>query len=121
MSKYLYRIVDQTDWEIAQREGVVPRCGADDRDGFVHLSTENDYLETANRYFVPAERPLALVVDEAALGGTLRWEVVTRRGGVRFPHLYAAGIPLQSVRGIIRLDHGDNGFVAQAMIPFCAR
>ena len=105
----VYRVISGEDWEIAQRTGVVPRCGADERDGFVHLSTADTMLETANLYFEPAEAPLIVEVLTRQLGAALRWEEVASRGGERFPHLYAPGIPYHAITAYIALEvHADG-------------
>ena len=101
--KTVYRVISSEDWEAAQRTGVVPRCGADERDGFVHLSTSDTMLETANLYFEPEEAPLIIEVLTQALGEALLWEVVASRGGQRFPHLYAEGIPYEAINATIEL------------------
>ena len=113
MNEYIYRVVSLEDWNQTQKVGCVPRCGADDRDGFVHLSTEETMLETANLYFETSEQPLALQIDPKVLGDDLKWEAVESRGGAAFPHLYAEGIPLAAVRAAIVLDHSrESGFSA---------
>ena len=113
MNDFIYRVVSLEDWEQAQRLGRVPRCGADDRDGFVHLSTEKTFIETANLYFETSEAPLALEIDPKLLGDDLKWEAVASRGDVVFPHLYSEGIPLSAVRAVISLDHStQSGFTA---------
>ena len=100
----VYRVISGEDWEIAQRTGVVPRCGADERDGFVHLSTADTMLETANLYFEPAEAPLIIEVLTRQLGAALRWEEVASRGDKLFPHLYAPGIPYHAITAHIALE-----------------
>ena len=100
----VYRVISSEDWEAAQRTGIVPRCGADVRDGFIHLSTSDTMLETANLYFQPEEAPLIVEVLTQALGEALLWEVVTSRGGQRFPHLYAEGIPYEAISALIELE-----------------
>ena len=108
MNNYIYRVVSLEDWNQTQKLGCVPRCGADDRDGFVHLSTEETMLETANLYFETSEQPLILEIDPKVLGEDLKWEEVESRGGAEFPHLYSDGIPLQAVRAAIVLDHTER-------------
>jgi len=111
MDDFIYRVVSLEDWEQAQRLGRVPRCGADDRDGFVHLSTEKTFIETANLYFETSEAPLALEIDPKLLGDDLKWEAVASRGDAAFPHLYSKGIPLSAVRAVIPLEHSaQSGF-----------
>ena len=109
-SQQVYRVISGEDWEQTKLRALVPRCGADERDGFVHLSTEETLLETANLYFEPGEEPVVLEVDVAALGESLKWEPVESRGGALFPHLYAAGIPMASVRAMVALVHTTEGF-----------
>ena len=112
MNNSLYRVVSLEDWEETQKLGRVPRCGSDERDGFVHLSTEETFIETANLYFEISESPLALEIDPEHLGNDLKWERVASRGDVAFPHLYSEGIPLSAVRAVISLDHfTQSGFI----------
>ena len=87
MNEFLYRVVSLEDWEEAQGLGRVPRCGSDDRDGFVHLSTEETFIETANLYFEISEAPLALEIDPKLLGDDLKWESVASRGVRSFSSL----------------------------------
>ena len=103
MSLLLYRIIPKAEWAdtVANRE--VPLCGADERDGFVHLSTVETLLETAGLYFTPDEEPIALEIESTRLGDSLKWEPVGSRGGVEFPHLYGGGIPLESITGVVVL------------------
>lgn len=108
MSRCIYRVVSREDWEQAQALGHVPRSGADDRDGFVHLSTLETVLQTANLYFDVSEEPRVLKIDAALLGDDLKWESVASRGGARFPHLYAPGIPLSTVQAAIILEHAEE-------------
>ena len=83
----VYRVISGEDWEIAQRTGVVPRCGADQRDGFVHLSTADTMLETANLYFEPVEAPLIIEVLTSRLGDALQWVLSrSRRDAGRQPN-----------------------------------
>ena len=111
MNDSIYRVVSLEDWEQAQRLGRVPRCGSDDRDGFVHLSTEETVIETANLYFVQSEAPLALEIDARLLGDDLKWEAVASRGGAVFPQLHSEGIPLAAVRALVCLDYSyESGF-----------
>ena len=104
----VYRVISKEDWETAQRTGIVPRCGADERDGFVHLSTSDTMLETANLYFQPEEAPLIVEVLTQALGEALLWELVVSRGNQHFPHLYAEGIHCEAISALIELELDSN-------------
>ena len=106
----IFRVLGASDWEETLRTGIVPPCGSDTRDGFIHLSAHGDVLQTANLYFVPDEEPLVLEVQTSHLGTNLRWEPVPSRDNKEFPHLYAPGIPLDAVLATHSLDHQKDGF-----------
>ena len=108
--EHVYRVISGEDWEQTKFSDVVPRGGADARDGFVHLSTEDTVLETANLYFEASENPVLVEINTKELGKALRWEAVESRDGKVFPHLYAAGIPMAAVRGVVVLEHSSEGF-----------
>jgi uncharacterized protein (DUF952 family) len=94
--------------------GMVLPSAVDRRDGFIHLSTRETMIETANLYFKVSESPVLLEVDAGLLGSKLRWEKVSSRENQHFPHLYAEGIPLTSIRAVIVLEHGAEGFTIGA-------
>ena len=106
----VYRVISKEDWEIAKQVGRVPRCGSDERDGYVHLSTAETMIQTANLYFEPAEEPLIIELQSQALGTSLRWEKVACQDQ-SFPHLYAEGIPYHAVTACIELVVHNQGFV----------
>lgn len=66
--------------------GVYSGSTDDRRDGFIHLSTADQWPATRERYFADAAELWLVECD--GLGDALRWEV--SRGGARFPHLYRA-------------------------------
>jgi uncharacterized protein (DUF952 family) len=104
--KPLFRVIPTSDWHRARETGRVPRCGADQRSGFVHLATEHTALTTANLYFDPDEAPLALELDPEALGAQLEWDVPSDAHG---PHLYGEGIPCSAVRACWVLTSASDG------------
>ena len=108
--KKVFRVLGKSDWALSHDAGIVPPCGSDSRDGFIHLSRFEDIIDTANLYFDLSESPLVLEVDAEALGDKLRWEKVASRGGRSFPHLYAPGIPLKAVRATHPLTHDGTSF-----------
>ena len=106
----VYRVISNEDWEITKHVGRVPRCGSDERDGYVHLSTADTMLQTANLYFEPAERPLIIELHSRALGAALRWEKEASLDDQLFPHLYSEGIPYHAVTACIELVPHSQGF-----------
>ena len=91
----IYKICQRTAWRAAEAAGWFRGAPADQRDGFIHLSTAAQLAETAAKHFAGASDLMLVAVDAAALDGELKWE--TSRSGKLFPHLYAA-LPLTAVR-----------------------
>ncbi|GAB5374116.1 MAG: DUF952 domain-containing protein [Acuticoccus sp.] len=58
------------------------------RDGFVHLSAEDQLLGTLAKHFAGEAGLVAARCDPARMGEGLRWE--PSRGGALFPHLFRA-------------------------------
>lgn len=82
----VYKIFRRAEWEALRAEGETRGAPIDLADGYIHLSTAAQVVETAARHF-GAESDLVLVaVDSTKLGEALRWE--PSRGGQLFPHLY---------------------------------
>ncbi len=104
----VYRIIDKELWESI--EGAIPLAPIDIQDGYIHLSTVDSVLETANLYF-PKDRPLVvLAFDSERFGTTLKWEYVATRG-VEFPHVYAACLRKRDVAEVVPLIVKDGRFV----------
>ena len=78
-NQFLYRLVTEAEWQIAQVSQKVPLSAFDRRSGFVHLSTLEQGLETARLYF--SSPLLALEIEANRLGEDLKWEKVPAREG----------------------------------------
>jgi uncharacterized protein (DUF952 family) len=79
----LFHITTSTAWAAAQRAG---EYRADlDHDGFVHLSTEWQWLTVRQRFYRNMSDLVLLVIDETRLSCEVRYE---RADGDDFPHLY---------------------------------
>jgi len=82
----VFKILTRADWEAASTAGVFTGAAVDLKDGFIHLSAEEQWRETLRLHFAD-QRDLVLVeFDAEALGPALKWE--PSRGGALFPHLY---------------------------------
>lgn len=97
---FLYHI---TDWPFA---GFSPPASLQS-EGFVHLCSAGQLLATAQRWYAQESEVGVMVLEEAALGSTLRWEDLYDHGEA-FPHLYSE-IPSQAVVGVVRLTRDDRG------------
>ncbi|GAA2396690.1 DUF952 domain-containing protein [Dactylosporangium salmoneum] len=96
----IYKILLPAEWDAFEAAGVFEGSPLDLADGYVHLSTAEQVSRTAGRFFAGAGELVVAAVDEAPLGGALRWE--TNDHGT-FPHLYAP-LPMSAVAGVRRFD-----------------
>ena len=106
---FVYRIIAAADWVKAQETGIVPYGDIDRRDGYMHLSTRAQTLETAARYFAGRGDLLVLEIMCTDIKDNLQFEAVAERGGERFPHLYAQ-LPVTLVRRALTLSNMGSGF-----------
>jgi uncharacterized protein (DUF952 family) len=97
----IYKLLTTAEWEAAREAGEFRGSAVDLADGYVHFSSAEQVVETAQRYFEGQRGLTMLGVDENTLGDGLRWE--PSRGGALFPHLYAA-LPVGSVVTAVPLD-----------------
>lgn len=85
-SKTVFKILTRAEWEAASASGVFTGAAVDLKDGFIHLSAEDQWRETLRLHFA-GQTDLVLAAFEAeALGPVLKWE--PSRGGALFPHLH---------------------------------
>ncbi|WP_113444347.1 DUF952 domain-containing protein [Rhizobium cremeum] len=94
LQRIIYKIVPQELWQEARAEGIFRGAAIDLQDGYIHFSTAEQAVETAQRHFAGVAGLLLVAVEAAALGDALRYE--PSRGGDFFPHLYA-DLPLGAV------------------------
>ena len=87
MSDLAYKLVDRAEWEAAVAVGSYSGSGVDRTDGYIHMSTRGQLLETARKHYAARHDLVLVTVDLTGLGEALRWE--PSRGGDLFPHLYA--------------------------------
>jgi len=106
----IYRIVTEAELSTAKESGRVPRNGADEASGFIHLSPHAEVLTTASRYYSAHPKLFVLEVNAEALGPALKWEIVNSRNNVSFPHLYAPNIRWESVIKVHTLVINKQGF-----------
>jgi len=88
VTKTIYKIFRIDEWSSAEREGRFLGSPDDNRDGFIHLSTAEQLHGTLAKHFVDENEIVLAAIEVSMLGDNLKWEI--SRGGMRFPHLYAA-------------------------------
>ncbi|MEL7487876.1 MAG: DUF952 domain-containing protein [Pseudomonadota bacterium] len=98
----------EDDWRAARGRQYVPYADIDDRDGYLHLSTYDQALETARRYFSGHTDLLALEIPLVAIADAVTFEPVPERNNEAFPHLFGR-LPTDAVRRVIPLRASDDG------------
>ena len=106
MATTIYKICPEPLWRAAERAGTFAGAPVDLADGYIHFSTEAQVEETAAKHFAGQSGLLLVAVDEARLGGTLKYEA--SRGGALFPHLYGP-LDLAAVVWVKPLPVGSDG------------
>ncbi len=107
--EFVYRLATAEEWAAAVKSGVAPTRDIDERDGYFHLSTRAQTLETARLYFADAEELLALEIPLHEIAAATKFELAPKRGE-EFPHLYGA-LTVTQVSRAIRLLRTADGFV----------
>jgi len=85
MGMTIYKVLTREQWHAAQR-GAPVRAPVDERDGYVHFSTEATLQGTLDKWFRDETGAVLLTFDSDQFGDALRWEPA--RGGELFPHVY---------------------------------
>lgn len=106
MSTVAYKLVDAAEWRAARAAGAYEGSAVDRADGYIHMSTAVQLVETGRRHYAGREGLLLLEVALDGLGAALRWE--PSRVGELFPHLYAP-LPLEAARGERELAVDSEG------------
>ncbi len=83
----LFHLATRADWDARGATAYVP-AGLS-REGFVHCSSVDQVVRTANRLFTGRRDLLLLVIEPSALGSTVVWEDLYD-AGEDFPHVYGS-------------------------------
>lgn len=80
----LFHIVDRATWDAARAAGVY-RPASLATEGFIHLSTADQWPRTQGRFYAEVTDLVLLEIDETLLSAEIRYE---RADGEDFPHLF---------------------------------
>ena len=106
---FVYRIITEAEWQRVRGEATLPLSPIDEKDGYIHLSSHAQALESAALHFSECG-PLALLeFESASFGAALRWEPVATRSGRFFPHLYLPALPRAAALAHISLTRESDG------------
>ena len=106
-----FKVVDASEWAAAQLSGGYEGSAVDLADGYIHLSTADQLVETVRKHYAGRQDLLLLTVDLNGLGRTLVWE--PSRGGALFPHIYGP-LPVAAVTATRAFSVGADGAMAFA-------
>lgn len=117
MSGVAWKLAEVSEWEAARASGAYAGSAHDLADGFIHLSTGVQLVETARKHYAGRNDLVLAEVELSALGDTLKFE--PSRGGDLFPHIYGP-LPFSAVRserrllvdraGVMRFEDGAIGW-----------
>lgn len=111
----VFKIMGEAERARGLAAGFVQPAPVDRADGFLHLSAEDQVLETARLHFAGRDDLVAVAFDAQSLGAALKWEA--SRGGALFPHYYGA-LAVSHAQGARRLiRRADGTFVFGEAIP----
>lgn len=95
MSNLIYKLLLAYEWEVFEQTGVFLGTPLDFADGYIHLSSADQVVETARLHFKNLGPLVLAEFDAAVFGDQLIYE--PSRGGQMFPHLFGR-LKLSQVR-----------------------
>ncbi len=84
--EFVFKILRPEEWRTLQAEGTFRGSADDERDGFIHLSTEDQVEGTLAKHYQGQEK--VFIAKVRAAGLPIKMEI--SRNNARFPHLYGA-------------------------------
>jgi uncharacterized protein (DUF952 family) len=102
----LFHIATRRAWEAARAEGVY-RAPSLATEGFIHLSTDRQWLEVANLRFCGVLDLVLLAIRTDRLRAEVRFEPVD---GDDYPHLYGP-LEIEAVVEVLELPIADDGTI----------
>ncbi len=103
-----WRILSAAELDELLATGRFAGSALDRKDGFIHLSAQDQVAGTLDAHFAGVEGLHLAAVDLALLGDRVRWE--PSRDGALFPHLYG-DLPLAAVSAHGPVVRGPEGQV----------
>lgn len=103
---FAYKVLTRDQWDRFRADTVFHGAPVDLADGYIHLSTRAQTAGTVAKHYAGQDDLVLAMVDLAALGSTVKWEV--SRGGALFPHVYGP-LPLSAVTTSARLRLDETG------------
>lgn len=102
----IYHITKKAVWSEAADKGVYDFCGLES-EGFIHCSTWEQTIPTANKYFRDKENLLLLKINTPNIKSEIKFENTTG-GDEKYPHIYGP-IDLKAVVGFYEFVRANTG------------
>ena len=109
----IFHITKRAEWERAAQEGVY-RAPSLATEGFIHCSTAEQVIRTANRLFAGQRGLVLLEIDTDQVKPEIRYENL-EGGEEAFPHIYGA-LDVESVLRVLAFEPGADGSFAMPSI-----
>ncbi len=103
----IFHITTPELWQTALNRGIY-ECPSLKEVGFIHCSTIEHLLDSANIHFKDAENEelIVLHIPEKKVRKSLKWEIT--RNEISFPHIYSK-IPVEVIQDISLLERNPEG------------
>jgi uncharacterized protein (DUF952 family) len=109
--RIVLHIAHRGTWEASSTGGYYRPLSLD-TDGFIHCSTVEQTVETANRYYLGQEGLILLCIDTGKVEAEVRYEAPAGVGDLRatslFPHIYGP-LNVSAVVRVVELDPLPDG------------
>jgi uncharacterized protein (DUF952 family) len=102
----IYHVCKTEEWQAAREQGFYQGSSQDKADGFIHFSGIETVRASTAKHRAGQDNLTLLIADTSKLGDDLKWEA--SRGGMLFPHLYAA-LPVKAIIETINVTLGADG------------
>ena len=84
--EFIFKVINKEDWQKAKQSGTYVGSDKDKKDGYIHLSEDDQVLETLKKHYSNKENLVLLKVNAFKLEHLL-WEQASN--GDMYPHLYS--------------------------------
>ncbi len=103
--RLIYHITEETAWRQVLDNGEY-RAASLDSEGFIHASTRNQVVDTANSFYHGNNGLVLLEIDTQTLPVEVRYELAPNGGS--YPHIYGPVYP-QAVLRVLPFPAEENG------------
>ena len=103
----IYHITTRDTWREAVDRGVYDYCGLKTEEGFIHCSTWDQTLSTANKHFKDKDDLILLDIYTPDIKAEVKFEN-TSGGEELYPHIYGP-IDLKAVVGFFKFVRANTG------------